>query len=143
MIPVSTAIWDPPKWYHNFTGDYNYIFKDKRGILNGIRCLSIIECGKTAQNCKGPDLCQYKPIPACPFLSSYRDNLEQLDFNILLKAFNSLALQYQMYENIKEEIIIVLIVYEAPKNFCSERKTLIDYFISKNVECKELEYPII
>ena len=36
MIPVSTAMWDP-KWFHDFTGDEDYIFKDKRGIYNGIR----------------------------------------------------------------------------------------------------------
>lgn len=45
MIPISTAVWDPT-WYHNFTNDYNYIFKDKRNILNGLRLESIIEQGK-------------------------------------------------------------------------------------------------
>ena len=29
MIPISTAIWDP-KWFHDFTYDQDYIFKDKR-----------------------------------------------------------------------------------------------------------------
>lgn len=140
-IPVSTTQTDP-LWFHDFTGDYNHIFKDKRGIVNGIRCLPIIKCGKAAQGCKGPDLCQYTPAPACPFLSSYRDNLAQLDFDTLLKDFSSLALQYQIHENIDDEITIVLIVYETPKNPCSERQALINYFTSNGIECKELEYPI-
>lgn len=142
MIPVSTAIWDP-KWYHNFSGDYNYIFKDKRGIVNGLRILPIIECGKTAQSCKGPEQCHYtSSTPACPFLESYRDNLEQLNINTLIKDFNFLAFRYQIREHIEDEIIIALIVYETPKNLCSERGALIDYFNSNGVECKELTYPI-
>ena len=141
MIPISTAIWDP-KWYHDFTGDYNYIFKDKRGIVNGIRYLPIIKCGKAAQSCKGPEHCSFQPEPACPFLSSYRQNLEQLDFNNLLSDFSSLAEKYKKAESINEEIIMVLIVYETPKNFCSERVALIDYFNSHGIECEELVYPI-
>ena len=141
MIPVSTAIWDP-KWYHDFTGDYNYLFKDKRGIVNGLRMLPIIECGKASSGCGGPDRCVYKPQPACPFLKSYRDNLELLNINILMNAFNYLASEYQKHEHIDDEITIVLIVYETPKNPCSERGALIDYFNSHGVECKELTYPI-
>ena len=142
MIPVSTAIWDPG-WYHDFTRDYNYIFKDKRGIVNGIRYLPIIECGKAASGCTGPGSCRYAPTaPACPFLESYRANLEQLNINTLIDDFNYLASAYQKHENINDEITIVLIVYETPKNPCSERGALIDYFTSKGNECKELTYLI-
>ena len=38
MVPISTAMWDP-KWYHDWMG-HDYVFKDKRGIYNGIR----VEC---------------------------------------------------------------------------------------------------
>ena len=142
MIPVSTCIGDP-KWYHNFTDDYNYLFKDKRGIVNGLRMLPIIECGKASSGCNGPDLCGHiLELPACPFLMSYRNNLEQLNINTLINDFNYLASAYQKHENINDEITIVLIVYETPKNPCSERVALIDYFNSKGIECKELTYPI-
>ena len=142
MIPVSTAQFDP-KWYHAFTGDYNYLFKDKRGIVNGLRMLPIIECGKAASSCGGPESCCYTPaVPACPFLESYRANLEQLNINTLIDDFNYLASAYQAHEHIDDEITIVLIVYETPKNPCSERAALHDYFNSKGVECKELTYPI-
>ena len=53
-----------------------------------------------------------------------------------------LANRYAIANNIKEEIIIVLIVYETPTNPCSERKPLQDYFNDHGVECKELDYPI-
>ena len=143
MIPISTAVGDPA-WYHDFSGDYNYIFKDKRQIVNGIRYLPIIKCGKSAQSCKGPDLCRHKTTaPACPFLTSYRDNLEKLNIQNIINDFNYLASAYQNYGGIKDEIIIVLIVYETPKNLCSERNALINYFNSHNIECKELDYPIV
>lgn len=143
MIPVSTAIWDP-KWYHDFSGDYNYIFKDKRGIINGLRIIPIIECGKAAQSCKGPEQCSYvSAAPACPFLKSYAENLDLLSINILMNAFNYLASEYQARTHINDEIIIVLIVYETPKNLCSERNILINYFNKNGIECKELTYPIV
>lgn len=142
MIPVSTAIFDP-RWYHNFTGDYNYLFKDKREIVNGIRCLPIIECGRAASSCKGPEQCHYAPAAtACPFLKSYRNNLEQLNINSLIDDFNYLASVYQIHEHLDDEITIVLIVYETPSNPCSERKALLDFFNSHGVECSELKYPI-
>ena len=53
-----------------------------------------------------------------------------------------LAENYKQTENIKGEIILVLIVYETPSNPCSERKALQDYFNDHGVECKELDYPI-
>ena len=46
----------------------------------------------------------------------------------------------QLKEN--EEPILVLIVYEAPSNKCSERQSLINYFNSKGISCEELKYPI-
>ena len=53
-----------------------------------------------------------------------------------------LAENYKQTENIEEEIILVLIVYETPSNPCSERKALQDFFNTHGIECKELEYPI-
>lgn len=110
--------------------------------MNGLRILPIIECGKQASECHGPDQCSHKRPPHCQFLESYKNNLEKLDFNQLINDLENLAVRYQLEKNIKEEIIIVLIVYETPKNLCSERQTLINYFNNHGVECKELDYPI-
>ena len=143
MIPVSTAISDPD-WFHASLGN-NHVFKDKRGILNGIRCLPIIDCGKAAQNrgsCRGPEECEHKS-PNCPFLEGYRDELfENLKYTQMMNDFEELAENYKRTEGIEEEIIIVLIVYEVPTNPCSERGTLQHYFKLHGVECEELHYPI-
>ena len=141
MIPISTSIWDPA-WYHNFTQDYNHLFKDKRGILNGLRCETIIEQGRHSNN--GPNICpcDTKEYQTCSFLKQYRNNLENIDFNKMIADMQKFADNYKKNENIKEEIILVLIVYETPSNPCSERQALQDYFTSYGWECKELEYPI-
>ena len=140
-IPVSTAIWDPA-WYHNCTGDYSHLFYDRRGILNGLRCETIIEQGRHSNH--GPEICpcEDKDYNTCSFLRNYRENLNNIDFDTLYKDFEDLAKLYQEKENIKEEITIVLIVYEAPNNPCSERKPLQEYFKAHGIECNELEYPI-
>ena len=141
MIPISTAIFDP-YWFHNFTKDYSYIFKDKRGILNGIRIESIIEQGKKCKEEGDICPCNNKDNKTCSFLRKYRENLEKIDFNKMLLDMEDLANSYAITNNIKEEIIIVLIVYEVPTNLCSERKSIQDFFNSHGVECKELDYPI-
>ena len=75
-------------------------------------------------------------------MRKYRENLEKIDFNKMLLDMEDLANNYAIANNIKEEIIIVLIVYEVPTNLCSERKSIQDFFNSHGVECKELDYPI-
>ena len=107
-----------------------------------MRCEAIIEQGRHSNH--GPDICpcDTKEYQTCSFLQQYRENLENIDFNELYNDMLELANNYKQTENIKEEIILVLIVYETPSNPCSERQALIDYFNSKGIECKELEYPI-
>lgn len=118
------------------------MFKDKRDILNGIRIESIIEQGRKSNH--GPDVCpcEHKDFTSCSFLRQYRENLEQINFDDMYADMQDLADWYAKENNIQEEIILVLIVYEVPSNPCSERKPLQDYFISHGIECKELDYPI-
>jgi len=78
----------------------------------------------------------------CTFLADYRDNLNNIDFNKMIKGITQFCNDYCYENNIKEEPIAVLIVYEAPNNLCSERKSLIDFFQMHGIDCKELDYPI-
>lgn len=141
MIPISTAVWDP-QWYHNFTGDYSHLFYDRRNILNGLRLESVIEQGRQSNHGSEICPCENKNYNTCSFLCNYRKNLENIDFNKMITDMQKLANDYQKKEQIEEEIILVLIVYEVPTNPCSERKPLQDYFTAHGWECKELDYPI-
>lgn len=60
----------------------------------------------------------------------------------MIADMKNLCDRYKEQEQIDEEIILVLIVYEVPSNECSERIPLQEYFTSHGYECKELEYPI-
>jgi len=139
MIPMSTTLSDP-LWYHNFE-DNTHIFKDKRGVLNGLRLLPIITQAKKYAAAACPECVEKNPA-TCYFLKQYRQLLEEIDFDKMMKGIITYIEDYCKRNKIKEEPIAVLIVYEAPDNKCSERASLIDYFNSHGVECKELDYPI-
>ena len=65
-----------------------------------------------------------------------------IDFEQMMRGITAFANRYKKVNNIKEEIIMVLIVYETPDNKCSERQSLIDYFNRHGIDCQELDYPI-
>ena len=136
MIPMSTAMSDP-SWFHDFK-DQDYIFTDKRGILNGLRLKPVIVQGGGEHHCP----CEAKDPSQCPLTASYEAALEQIDFPAMMRGIESFCTDYCKQNNINEEPIAVLIVYEAPDNPCSERHSLIKYFNNHGVECKELDYPI-
>lgn len=130
MIPVSTALSDPI-WFRPPDGQEYYL--DKRGIICGLRYDPLIV--QSMGTCDCP--CENKQIlqGQCPTMREYRQLLETIDFDKMINSF-----KYCLNKFNKDTI--VLIVYETPKNPCSERKALQDYFNSHGIECKELEYPI-
>ena len=130
MIPVSTAISDPD-WYRPPAGQEYY--RDKRGIVCGLRYEPLIVQLQGTHTCP----CEGKiNAPYCPTMIEYRQLLDKLvDKERTLKAFEYCANKF--HRPFDDDPIIVLIVYEAPNNLCSERQALQDFF-----NCKELEYPI-
>ena len=114
MIPMNTAIWDP-QWYHAGLG-HQHTFYDKRGILNGLRLLPII----TQAQGEGLCPCKTKNPSSCKFLQHYRTCLERIDFEKMMRGIEGFAKQYKIDNNIQEEIIMVLIVYDLNNNFICE-----------------------
>lgn len=123
MVPVSTALSDPA-WYRPPEGKEYYI--DKRGIVCGLRYKPLIV--QPTWGC--PCQFQGEDNPCCDFLREYRRNLYEIDKEKTLKAFEYCLNKFNADT-------IVLIVYETPKNPCSERYALQEFF-----ECEELKYPI-
>ena len=136
MIPISTALSDP-MWFRPPIGEEYYI--DKRGIICGLRYEPLIVQKYGTKTCIGEQsICPfvyYQPYYYCEMLQEYRQLLETVNFDKMIKAF-----EYCLNKFNKD--IIVLMVYEAPNNLCSERKYLQEYFNEHGIECKELEYPI-
>lgn len=131
MIPVSTCLSDP-EWFKPPIGKEYYI--DGRSIICGLRYEPLIVQSQGTHYCP----CEEKEILKgnCPTMQEYRQLLETVDFNKMIKAFEFCLKKFN-------KDTIVLIVYEAPNNFCSERKYLQEYFLSHGVKCEELQYPIL
>ena len=125
MIPVSTCISDPA-WFKPPKEKEYYI--DKRGIVCGLRYEPLIVQREGTHGCP----CDAKDLaPVCPTMLEY----EQLLNLLIYKEKTLKAFKYCL--NKFNADTIVLIVYEAPNNPCSER-----YALQKFFNCKELEYPI-
>ena len=125
MIPVSTAISDPA-WYRPPANKEYYI--DKRGIICGLRYEPLIVQLQGTHGCP----CENRELaPNCPTMIEYKHLLQSLvDKEKTLKAFEYCCNKFNADT-------IVLIVYETPKNLCSERWALQEFF-----GCEELKYPI-
>ena len=130
MLPISTAMYDP-FWYQPPEGQEYYI--DKRGIICGLRYEPLIvqKYGTCGCPCENKNILKGN----CLTMQEYRQLLDTIDFNKMIKAF-----EYCLNKFNKDTI--VLMVYEAPNNLCSERRYLQKYFNFHGIECKELEYPI-
>ena len=138
MLPVSTAMWDP-KWYHDFNGS-GFVFYDKRGIVNGYRYEPFNfpnhywdELVKEHQECQKN--CPFKDMaPECEFMKKYQEYLKTIDFNKMLKYFESVK------ENMPKIDTIVLLVHESPMCPCAERPILQQWFKDHGIELKEWDH---
>lgn len=126
MIPISTAIY-PPKWYGNG------FWRDARGIVNGLSCKELAP----GPLCEG--LCHGNCIPTdseyCSFLATYELQLSKVEFAPIYER----AVKTANFAGVSlDDAIIVFIVYESPKNVCSERRFIQNWVRSNGYECNEL-----
>lgn len=108
-------------------------------MINGLRCEELAPGRLCAGLCYGhKENNKCEPL-TCDFLKMYRLQLETT-FNIksFLKRCEIVAKRTKQRNNYIGEPLIVLLVHEAPTNPCSERKTLINFFNSRNIKCEEL-----
>lgn len=133
-IPISTAKWDP-KWFHD-NKSQDYLFKDARGIYNGIRLPELspykikhIECKKD---------CELDP-KTCSFLTAYRKYLHTLNFNDIKIKIEAMASVFKKQSGLSTLPNICLLVHEKPDNPCSERAPLIEWFKENGIDLIEFQ----
>lgn len=134
MIPVSTALWDPAWFNHN-----GKIYKDKNGVYNGIRCDQFLP-PELSEGCGCPCDQHKHRTSDCAFLIDYRKQLDKINFQDFLHWCEALGDYVQKKEQFKEDPVIVLLVYEAPDNPCSERGPLIEWFAANGLELKQWKH---
>lgn len=131
QIPVSTALWDP-KWYHNGEGP-GKVWVNEQGVWLGLRaaCFSPSWCPSGCCPCK-----EHNP-GECTFIKTYEEGLRKLDFNEILETLTGMATYIKDQTGFVEEPEIVLIVYEAENNPCSERNSIQRLFMANGIEITE------
>ena len=128
QIGISTAVWQPKYWKYE---------QNKNGAVMGI-CEPLLSSAKLSEDVICQRDCPHKnAVPNCPFLISYREYLETIDFEKLVAEFERVANEVKKINNYQQEPEIVLLVYEAVNNPCSERQPLIDYFKKNGIILKE------
>ena len=124
LIPLSTAVWDP-KWFHA-NQNQQYKFKDKRGVINGLRAEMFAPKDDSCKHCGDIERAKYVD-DFCPFKIRYYYQLQQLDFCEIWKHFIALAEKIKSKEEF-DDVDFALILHEAPGNTCSERSTIQRWF---------------
>ena len=132
QVPLSTAVWDP-KWYS--CGETGKAWMNKDSVIYGLRLEEL-----NPKNCHAIECC---PCPNkgntdgnCDFLRSYSEGLSKLNFSEIYKKLESIQEMVSKYTG--KEAEIVLIVYETPRNPCSERKPIMDWFQKNGINIQEL-----
>ena len=114
LVGLNTTVW-PPRW--------RPLGKDKNGIW-------IIDCPplKPGRECEGlcNGKCTNKTAPNCKFLQTYRKQLAALDKNAFMSKLEQLKTQIEKGENLND-VDFAFIVFETPKNKCSERWAIQDW----------------
>lgn len=135
QIPVSTAKWDP-RWFHDFK-DSDYIFIDKRGVINGVRFPRFAPGPSCEGLCPEHYSCKVIQDGKCAFLKAYREQLSKLDFAETMAIMSGIAKEFKESGGLAEEPDFILLVHEAPDNFCSERLVIQEWFRNHNVHIEE------
>lgn len=133
LVPLSTAKWDP-KWFHD-NKSQTYQFKDKRGVLNGLRAEPFVPGSALDGTCHGPEGC-YQTPPRCKFQLGYLEQLRQLDFQTIMNRFEELAACIKTTEGF-DDVDFALMLHEAPTNPCSERIAIHLWFTENGYSISE------
>lgn len=141
MIPISTAIYDP-KWYHDNKGTLHK-FIDKRGVLNGVRCIDLAPGEACSGLCSGAKDCKHTP-DMCAFLHKYKEQLDAIDKEGFKDYCERVLYSCYPYLGVnKDDVILVFMVYEKYDNPCSERAHLLNFLRECGFDADELTYPIV
>lgn len=134
QVPLSVARVDP-KWFHQGKGSH-YVYQDDHDVYNGLRLEDFVPnkyASPPCNQCKRSKL----SIESCNYLRSYRQQLNQIDFEKLMCNLSDLERAIKGTDTTIKEVEFVLIVYEALDNPCSERLPIVDWFKSHNYDLKE------
>ena len=119
LVALNTTIW-PPKYV-------KLGVKDSRGVL-------LIDCPPLKPGIECAGLCNGKCDPKhpkdCQFLLTYYNQLQKINFKNFLEHLEQL-------KNKIEHVNFAFIVFESPKNECSERWAIQKWLHKNNIDIQE------
>lgn len=137
QIPISTC-FSAPKWYRSNNYQKEVYFLDKNNVINGICEHAFSPQLNLSEDEMCRKECPYRGNPnGCAFLREYEKAINKIDFNWLMNEFNRIAEDVKKINCYEGEPEIVLIVYEALGNPCSERYAIKRYLESHQVKIED------
>lgn len=133
IIPFSTAVWDP-QWYHQGRGN-KHIYLDKNGVVNGLRYEPFVCIDH--DSCRGPEKCESNDPNTCKFLTNYREQLMKVSKEEVFSHFDKVVENLRKRGINIQDPVLCFMVYETPKNTCSERWPLMEWCNKNNITCRE------
>ena len=128
QLAFSTAMWNPAFFRTEHVDDM--------GRLIGLRANPFIPGPICKNDCHGPEYCLLKNGD-CLFLKHYRMQLDRLKIRDIMARFETIAQKVKEDLGFEEEPEIILLVYEAPSNPCSERRVIQEWFRDNGIEIEE------
>lgn len=124
LVGLNTTVW-PPKW--------RPLGKDKNNVL-------VIDCPplKPGSECEGlcRGACDPKHPKDCQFLKVYRHQLDYINIEDFMAQLEWLKQQIEKGENL-QNVEFAFIVFESPKNPCSERWAVQEWLKYNGIEVEE------
>lgn len=139
FIPLSTAKYDP-RWYHDFKGQ-DYVYIDKRGVVNGLRAEPFMPGPQCDGLCHGPETCtEQKMSWNCKFLELYQAQLFALKKDETIARIEDFGRRVKEFMGFEEEPVLVFLFHETPSNPCSERGPFQTWARAMGLEVEEFDY---
>ena len=126
LVALSTVVW-PPKWYQ--VGG-----KDKNGVIS-LHCTPMRPDHRCDGLCRG--VCNPKHPQDCEFLKQYRKQLDEINFKDFIDHLLNLRQSLLSDNPNLDDIDFALIVFETPRNPCSERVVIQQWFKDNGLEIFE------
>ena len=123
MLSFSTAIWNPP-WLPLEKDKLGHYWLDIPPLKPGLECAGL---------CNGK--CEEKHIN-CAFLQAYRSQLNKLNFDEIITKITDIAKKFKIGEGFND-VDVAILVFETPRNSCSERGPIQDWFRTHGIEIEE------
>lgn len=136
ILPISINSGEP-KWYHDYKGR-NYIFRDKRNVVNGLYMSKLSMDNIETPNDISCDTCVkknrcYKDLgEMCPICIDHYNYLKTLNFKEITNNLEEVSKVFNCDE-------ICIVVFEKEYRKCGEAVALLKWFKKNGIKVEDFK----